>query len=207
MSHGVPYFIWRDGRPRWSPGPEIRSLGFKTRDLRRDDGSFMDLDEALAKAIELNAETGRVTKVALPKVHRVFEPNRLNRKGYIYFLWVGNSVKIGFSTNPLSRLSALGVSIPDEPAFFSFVPGTKDGERDLHNSLADHRKRGEWFRASFTVRRAIQRMMNKVLDPTVRACEETAQSHVSSPVREAFQADIDAAQQKQEDSAGAPGRD
>lgn len=39
---------WRDGRPRYNPGPEDRKLGFKGEDLRRADGAWMDAHEAAA---------------------------------------------------------------------------------------------------------------------------------------------------------------
>lgn len=39
---------WRDGRPRFSPGPKLRVLGFDGEDLKKDDGSWMNLVEAQA---------------------------------------------------------------------------------------------------------------------------------------------------------------
>ena len=42
-----PYLKWRDGRPRWEPGPTLRAAGWKGADLR-EDGVWLPL----AKAIE-----------------------------------------------------------------------------------------------------------------------------------------------------------
>lgn len=49
-----PYLKWRDGRPRWEPGPKLRGQGWKGRDLRRDDGGWMPLGEAIDAARALN---------------------------------------------------------------------------------------------------------------------------------------------------------
>src|SRR5574337_219876 len=46
----IPYVVWRDGRPRFVPGPELRTLGFKGENLRRPDGRWLDVEEARAWA-------------------------------------------------------------------------------------------------------------------------------------------------------------
>ncbi len=42
----ITHVAWRDGRPRFAPGPKLRRLGFKGEDLKREDGSWMDAQEA-----------------------------------------------------------------------------------------------------------------------------------------------------------------
>lgn len=39
---------WRDGRPRFNPGPLLRRLGYKGEDLKRPDGGWMTLAECEA---------------------------------------------------------------------------------------------------------------------------------------------------------------
>lgn len=56
MANQVRYFKWRDGRPRWEPGPKLRRLGFKGRDLRGVDGAWLTRAAALAEAERLNEE-------------------------------------------------------------------------------------------------------------------------------------------------------
>jgi integrase len=54
----IPYVVWRDGRPRFEPGPAMRALGFKGVDLRhgpqdargRLTGAWFTLDECKAFA-------------------------------------------------------------------------------------------------------------------------------------------------------------
>lgn len=45
----IPLITWRDGRPRFIPGPTTQALGFKGQDLRHGkDGKWYSLDEAIA---------------------------------------------------------------------------------------------------------------------------------------------------------------
>lgn len=42
-----PHVTWRDGRPRFSPGPELRAAGHKGKDLRHDDGTWFSRGECV----------------------------------------------------------------------------------------------------------------------------------------------------------------
>lgn len=50
----IPLVTWREGRPRFFPGPKTRKLGFAGEDLRHPDGAWYTLEECLAwsKAME-----------------------------------------------------------------------------------------------------------------------------------------------------------
>jgi len=62
-------------------------------------------------------------------------------------------VKFGFArTNPFSRASAIQIGNPREVRLVAVTPGTRDDEQELHDSLADWRLKGEWFRPSEDVR-------------------------------------------------------
>lgn len=50
----VPYLVWRDGRPRWIPSPELRRAGHKGRDLKDDAGAWLTLGDAATAAAALN---------------------------------------------------------------------------------------------------------------------------------------------------------
>lgn len=52
----IPYFKWREGRPRWEPGPGLRSKGFKGRDLKSESGEWLGYGNAADAAIALNLE-------------------------------------------------------------------------------------------------------------------------------------------------------
>lgn len=50
------YLSWRDGRPRWQPGPMLRAKGFQGRDLKDDAGGWLTLWKACEVADALNRE-------------------------------------------------------------------------------------------------------------------------------------------------------
>lgn len=62
----VPYFVWRDGRPRWNPGPKLRDAGWRGRDLKDALGQYLPLEAALQAARNLNAEVAAGGKGKTP---------------------------------------------------------------------------------------------------------------------------------------------
>lgn len=51
----VPYFKWRNGRPRWEPGPHLRARGFRGQDLKDAAGNWLPEGAAIDAARALNA--------------------------------------------------------------------------------------------------------------------------------------------------------
>ncbi len=56
MKRLPPYFCWRDGRPRWVPGPKLRKLKWKGRDLKDAQGNWLNYGDAINAAIAINKE-------------------------------------------------------------------------------------------------------------------------------------------------------
>lgn len=52
----IPYLKMRNGRPRWEPGPRLRKAGWTGRNLRHEDGTWMDVGEAMLAARAINDE-------------------------------------------------------------------------------------------------------------------------------------------------------
>ena len=52
----IPHVKWRDGKPRFEPGPDIRALGFLSRSLRHEDGRRFTAGEALDWSQDISAE-------------------------------------------------------------------------------------------------------------------------------------------------------
>lgn len=48
MQIKLPHVSWRDGRPRFNPGPKLRALKFQGKDLRHPAGAWFTAEEALA---------------------------------------------------------------------------------------------------------------------------------------------------------------
>lgn len=59
---------------------------------------------------------------------------------------IGTSfIKIGYSTNPQSRLTALQTASPYALRILGFWPGNRLTERRIHKYLSQFRRSGEWF--------------------------------------------------------------
>lgn len=56
MTSPLPYINWRDGRPRFVPGPNMRKAGILGRDLRHDDGRWYTVEEARAFSDKVRRE-------------------------------------------------------------------------------------------------------------------------------------------------------
>lgn len=157
-----PHVSWRGGRPRFTPGPELRAAGHKSRDLKHDDGRWFSFGEAIDWSREF--DVARAPATPAPEARPVPWQNP-NKKGYVYFLWAGDRIKIGFSTNPALRIAKLmtGVSVP--PRFIVAAPGTLADEQAFHAKLRGRRSQGEWFEATRTVVRLMQRFIETGIGP------------------------------------------
>jgi hypothetical protein len=72
----ITHIVWRDGRPRFEPGPAMRRLGYKGRDLKHPDGAWFTFEEAAAESERISAEAQlRATaKAAGQKIARIHAP-------------------------------------------------------------------------------------------------------------------------------------
>lgn len=159
MSHGVKYLVWRGGRPRWVPGQALRARGFKGKDLKDKNGNWLPWEFAKAEAERLNDLAG--VPQGKKKVRPPTYPGEIGMvksdKGYVYFLVLGQSVKIGFATDPVSRFRSSWTYLPDEPDLYVAVEGSVHEERRLHSILHEDRKKGEWFHLTTRVMKIIAR--------------------------------------------------
>lgn len=89
-------------------------------------------------------------------------------------------MKIGFSTDPLSRMRGLLTGVGDPIRRVVVLPGTPALERALHKELSGLRTRGEWFRNSLSVTRVMQREMAAEIERLdwSKPVREKPQSHV-----------------------------
>ncbi len=49
----IPHCPWRDGRPRFVPGPAVRALGFKGEDLKTAAGAWLSIDQTVAWSADI----------------------------------------------------------------------------------------------------------------------------------------------------------
>lgn len=139
----MPYFVWREGRPRWSPGRHLRARGWKAVDLKDADGFFLTLAGALHRAQALNVRASESKSGTTPPPSRKEKNPR--EPGFIYFLRVGELVKIGYSNRPTRRLKELRTAMGVEFDAFLAVRGVRADERIIHEALEKHRRHREWF--------------------------------------------------------------
>ena len=85
----------------------------------------------------------------------------------VYFLQLGDGgpIKVGVAVNPLTRMANIqaGSSVP---VFLrGVVPGSYDKEREIHQHLAGHRIRGEWFTPAPEVLVYVRRLIREAAFP------------------------------------------
>lgn len=73
--------------------------------------------------------------------------------GYVYFIHasLGNTVKIGYSTDPEDRLSHLQSAHARELKLLGVLEGNRKMEKQLHRAFRGYRIRGEHFRMTGAV--------------------------------------------------------
>lgn len=67
-----PYVTWRDGRPRFTPSPTLRKQGHDPKDLKREDGSWFSLGEAIdwSRAFQKQLAEEKAAAAKAKKAHR-----------------------------------------------------------------------------------------------------------------------------------------
>jgi len=90
-------------------------------------------------------------------------PNQRTRRGrfsaveitgsVVYYMRIGNRVKIGYSSNLVERLNAIN---PEE--LLAAESGTTDTERRRHREFGQYRTHGEWFRLEGKLAEHIKRL-------------------------------------------------
>lgn len=70
----------------------------------------------------------------------------VGRRGFVYFLRMGDAVKIGFATNVKNRIASIQTGCSEPTELLKVVPGTDQTELYFHNHFRAYRQKGEWFR-------------------------------------------------------------
>lgn len=113
-----------------------------------------------------------------------------NADNWVYFVQRGDGgpIKIGFSCIPSVRISQLQVGCAEKLIVLACVRGNVKLEGALHDKLADHALRGEWFTPHPEVLNAAARFHAMLADadcpvlvnpPTIIAIPEAATEFIS----------------------------
>jgi hypothetical protein len=140
----LPYIAWRDGKPRFMPGPRIRALGFKGEDLRHEDGSWFTLEDAATWARTKHVEIKALRKqLGRDRPHHT-PPKNNDAVGYVYMIRCGDWIKVGYSTRPGNRIADIATSQPHRVTSIVVVPGSRRDEQRALGALKSVRLNGEW---------------------------------------------------------------
>lgn len=84
-------------------------------------------------------------------------------QSFVYLIHNPNKdeVKIGYTTNPMARLSQLQTGTTDRLDLLTIFPGGLAEERILHQTLLTESVSGEWFRYTSKVGEAFKEAMAK----------------------------------------------
>ena len=127
---------------------------------RRADNLITSLSEALQKSSK-DATNGAAflyhKQLPAPSYFRQNSTVELTQHCWIYFILDArnNAIKIGYSKNPLQRLSELQVGNSTQLRLIKTIEGGVNVERKLHTKFKDLRISGEWFQASQELMRFI----------------------------------------------------
>ncbi len=78
-------------------------------------------------------------------------------RGYVYFIRVGERIKVGYSTWPAGRLLALQTANAGKLLILGTMQVAKEVEKDIHQRFAHLHVRGEWFEARSDLLQFIER--------------------------------------------------
>lgn len=78
--------------------------------------------------------------------------------GHVYFVECAGRIKVGYSEDFETRLRCLRATYIDSMAVIGVIPGTRVTEKALHELLAAHRLKREWFSDCPTVREQLARV-------------------------------------------------
>lgn len=130
-------------RPEELPEYTDRLAAAQMGVINSDDPEF-DQDDWLAKYAErrVAAEREQWAKKGLSDP-KTFE-RHLNPGSVVYFIRMGDLIKIGYTSNLIQRVQGLSLTMGH---VLVAIPGASALESELHRRFAEYREHGEWFRA------------------------------------------------------------
>ncbi|MFZ1962022.1 MAG: tyrosine-type recombinase/integrase [Roseiarcus sp.] len=102
----IPHVVWRGGRPRFSPGPRLRALGFRGEDLRTPAGAWLDIRAAEDWAREKLAEIEARKADPGARRKRPAGPRAITIEDLFEDLWKLKRLRDAGESGALSRTTA-----------------------------------------------------------------------------------------------------
>ncbi|SFT66758.1 hypothetical protein SAMN05444141_102643 [Pseudovibrio denitrificans] len=111
----IPHIAWRDGRPRFNPGPGLRRLGYKGEDLKDSAGNWLGLEASIQWANKRSEEIA-ARRDAVKMGAKIQQPKR---------------------RAPIFAVSSLIANWQQSPKFQNLAPKTQEWYRQMGNALAN----------------------------------------------------------------------
>jgi hypothetical protein len=143
MTERIPYY-WispKNGRAYWRPNKRMMQIGFGCVSLGPA-GEDAEQQARIWNARWLKARSEETAGL------RRCDRARPRADEFVYFLQVGDRIKIGISRRPMKRLSAIVGAAPAPLKRIVVVIGNRTDESRLHQRFKAYRTGGEWFVAS-----------------------------------------------------------
>lgn len=103
--------------------------------------------------------------------------SRRHHPGWIYYILVGDRIKIGYSTDPKRRFR----SYPPDSLLLAMHPGTKQLESEMHAKFAGSRAAGrEWFLDTPELRDHIKDVLGQFGEPDRARYEHRGQHKIGN---------------------------
>lgn len=143
LKNEVNKYSWKKGDPRWDEYWAKKREQEKARTYKKELDAYRD-----------NVQD---RKDAAKKAFRG------KAKGYVYFIQglCGGAIKIGYSTNPASRLKTLQTGYPDTLRILVLVPGNERTERFFHYKFEEFKMNGEWYKPDERLLKHIEELKAK----------------------------------------------
>jgi hypothetical protein len=145
----IPYYRVnsKTGRAYWCPTAHMRRFGFEGRALGFD-GENARKEALLWCDRWKNARAAMGMQAPRAPADDATDTADLAQQTFIYFLQVGDRIKIGVSKKPFTRLKSITAGAHGHIAKVIIVPGSVADERWLHRHFDRRRVNGEWFSAT-----------------------------------------------------------
>ena len=101
--------------------------------------------------------------------------------GFVYFVRCQDRVKIGYSEDPVKRLSKINTDAPYPCDLVGYVSVDDFPERELHERFAGLRVHGEWFAPSPDLEAFVVSLVGRCFQPrawTLEPCPRTYKERV-----------------------------
>lgn len=119
---------------------------------------FTETDVEIAARVDIAGKyAARAGRTLLDVLRR--EASGIDDSSFVYFIGCEAMIKVGSAKDTSTRLRELQVGNPFPLSLLGAVRGGRPLELAIHQRLAPHRQRGEWFRAEPPVRALIANVL------------------------------------------------